>query len=151
MWFYGEYLVIISLWQLFSAPAASPTTIEIHSLNDTSMILSWRPPVAEQQNGIIKGYYVKLTKANTTTLFNYTTQEPYLLIINLEPGIEYTCKIAAFTVGVGPFSEAVTIMQDIDIDTGNNHSGKCSNHPTVYISKTIQLVTPKPLITPSQL
>ena len=88
------------------------------------IFLSWRPPDVTHQNGIIEGYCVEFAEVNASTQFEYTTQEPYLFIYDLEPGVNYTCRIAAFTVEIGPFSEAITIMQEIDIDTDSGkHSG----------------------------
>lgn len=88
-------------------------------MNATSTLVTWRPPLAKHQNGVIKEYHVELTQVNSTTLFQYTTQEPYLLIDSLEPGIIYICTVAAFTVGRGPSSEAITIAS-ADIDSGTN-------------------------------
>ena len=42
-------------------------------------------------------------EVNTTEVFEYTTQDPYLLINNLQPETMYTCRIAAVTVEEGPF------------------------------------------------
>lgn len=90
------------------APTAAPTNIEVHQLNSTSVFLSWRPPLAEYQNGIIQSY---LVVANSNdTYFEYTTQDAYLLMDNLQPVVLYSCMIAAFTVGRGPFSEQLTII-----------------------------------------
>ena len=78
-----------------------------------SIFLSWSPPLARYQNGIIRGYYVyvdlnsteaELSDANSTT-FEYTTQDQHLLIDSLHPFAVYTCIVAAYTVERGPFSE----------------------------------------------
>ena len=84
----------------FSAPTAPPTEIEVHKFNSTSIFLSWRPPLAQDQNGIIQGYHINFTQDNTTEVFEeseYTTMDPYLLINNLEPDVTYTFRVAAYT------------------------------------------------------
>lgn len=55
-------------------------------------------------------------EVNTTEVFEYTTQDPYLLINNLQPETMYTCRIAAVTVAEGPLSEPMTII--LNTDTG---------------------------------
>ena len=97
-----------------SAPTAPPTEIEVRKFNSTSIFLSWRPPLAQDQNGIIQGYHINFTQENTTEVFEeseYTTVDPYLLINNLEPDVTYTFRVAAYTVGgKGPFSELMEII-----------------------------------------
>ena len=68
--------------------------------------------MAQYRNGIIQGYHVHVdfTQANTTNSDSkeYTTVVPYLLINNLEPGVMYTFRVAAYTAGgKGPFSEEI--------------------------------------------
>ena len=100
-----------------SAPTAVPTGIEAHQLNSTSVLLSWRPPLAQYQNGVIRSYYVEFTVVNSTeALFQYITQDQYLVINNLEPNTVYSYRVAAYTVGRGPFSESLTIF--LNSETG---------------------------------
>ena len=94
-------------WYYFAAPTTPPTNIEVYFLNDTSVFLSWRPPSAEYRNGIARGYDIEVVDLNTTTTFVYTTQDPNLLINNLDPDKVYMCRIAAITIGKGPYSELV--------------------------------------------
>ena len=106
------------------APTASPTTIEAHKFNSTSVFLSWRPPLAQYWNGIIQGYHVNFTQANRTNSDSeeYTTVVPYLLINNLEPGVMYTFRVAAYTVGgKGPFSELMDIVPSLNFCGMSEH------------------------------
>ena len=98
-----------------TAPTVAPTNIEAHQLidNSTSVFLSWRPPPAQYQNGIIQGYNVEFNSTNAR--IQYTTQDQYLLIDNLQPYVEYTCRVAAYTTGRGPFSEPLTIVLNSEI------------------------------------
>ena len=92
----------------FLAPAAPPTSVKAHTLVN-STFLSWRPPLTQYRNGIIQKYYIEILRVNTTVGFNYTTEEPYLFISDLEQDVQYTCRVAAFTVDIGPFSELFII------------------------------------------
>ena len=96
---------VLLLYSL-SASAAPPTSIEAHTLiNSTSTFLFWRPPLTQYRNGIIRRYHVEIVTVNKTVGFNYTTEDPYLFIKDLAQDVQYTCRVAAFTVDIGPFSE----------------------------------------------
>ena len=105
------------------APTAAPINLEAYQLNSASAFLSWSPhdPLVQYQNGIIQGYYIyvelnstdeaELSEVNSTeTMFDYTTEDQYLLMDNLHPFAVYTCRVAAYTVERGPFSESLTFF-----------------------------------------
>ena len=116
-----------------TAPTAAPTNIEAHQLidNSTSVFLSWRPPLAQYQNGIIQNYYVELNSTDGAE-FQYTTQDQYLLIDNLQPFVVYTCKVAAYTTESGPFSKPLTITLN-----SNNTLRIAQCHAHMYSEYTI--------------
>ena len=75
------------------------------------MFLSWRPPLIQYQNGVIQSYIIEFTQVNSTEAWaQYTTQEEYLLIDSLQPNTMYAYRVAAYTVGRGPFSETLMIV-----------------------------------------
>ena len=91
-------------------PTATPTKIEAHQFNSTSVFLSWRPPLVQYQNGIIQGYYVELNSTDEA-VSQYTTPDQYLLIDSLQHNASYTCRVATYTIiGKGPLSEPLTIF-----------------------------------------
>ena len=60
---------------------------------------------------MIQSYIVEFTQVNSTEAWaHYTTQEQRLLIDNLEPNTVYIYRVAAYTVGRGPFSETLMIV-----------------------------------------
>ena len=89
---------------LFLAPAAPPTSVKAHILIN-STFLSWKPPLLQYRNGILQKYLIEILRDNTTVELNYTTEDPYLFINDLEQDVQYTCRVAAYTVDIGPFSE----------------------------------------------
>ena len=72
--------------------------------------LSWSPPLAEEQNGVIINYIINVTDTETGDEFQLSTSHNTLTIAsNLKPYTTYTCVIAAETfVGLGPFSQYVS-------------------------------------------
>ena len=92
-----------------AAPTTPPANIKVHSFNATSVFLSWRPPLSKHYNRIIWEYDIEIFELNTTTKFMYTTQDPFMLINNLDPDKVYMCRIAAITTAKGPYSEFLTI------------------------------------------
>ena len=113
----ANYTIII---HIHVAPTAPPTNIEAHQLNSTSVFLLWRPPLAEYRNGVIQSYYVKFIEVNSTEAdFQYTTQDQHLLIDNLHPDVMYTCRVAAYTVGRGPYSELFMIILNSESGMSN--------------------------------
>ena len=91
-------------------PDAAPTIVQSFSPNSTSLFLSWSPPPAEQQNGIITGYRVCYTNVETDVkviIFGEVTENDVTLT-SLEPFTVYNVEIAAGTVvGFGPVAAAV--------------------------------------------
>ena len=105
---------------IITAPIAAPNNLEAHQLNFTSIFLSWRPPLIQYWNGIIRGYYVEFTLVNSTEVWaQYTTQDQHLLIDNLEPNTMYVYRVAAYTVGRGPFSETLMIVLNSESGMSN--------------------------------
>ena len=103
------WLLIIIICTIPAPPISPPTNIEVHPFNATAAFLSWRPPLAENRNGIIREYDIEIVELNTTKTFMYTIQDPYVLIDNLDPDKVYVFRIAALTTSKGPFSEMFTI------------------------------------------
>ena len=60
------------------------------------------------RNGLIRSYHIQLVSDNTNTELNYTADGLHYIINNLRDRM-YTCRIAAYTVGLGPYSDTVYI------------------------------------------
>ena len=89
-------------------------------------MLSWNPPSLEMQNGIIIMYHVIIMETEIHNLENGTVMSQMglnrnrtynisegrtQLIDMLHPSYNYTVRIAAATVvGIGPFSDPITVM-----------------------------------------
>ena len=95
-------------------------------MSSRSIQLSWDAPEIEGQNGILLHYHVIVMETQILYLddgtvtssmgdnFNrtYNVSEGRTQLINmLHPSYNYTVRIAAATaVGIGPFSDPITVM-----------------------------------------
>ena len=91
-----------------------------------SISLSWEPPSLEEKNGLLIQYHVIIMETQILYLDNgtvmsqigmnrnrtYNVSEGRTQLINmLHPSYNYTVRIAAATVvGIGPFSDPITVM-----------------------------------------
>ena len=95
-----------------AVPTAPPENVRIGSTTPSSLLLSWDPPPADQQNGQIRYYVIHATELGGSgnslpALQSNTTQ---LLITNLLPIYNpYVFSLAAYTVGLGPISLTLTV------------------------------------------
>ncbi|XP_071264368.1 protein tyrosine phosphatase receptor type Db [Salvelinus alpinus] len=105
-------------------PSAPPQQVTCSSPSSTSILVSWAPPLAEFQNGIITGYSIQYS---VTEGDNRTSQQvsrippessPYLLE-NLEKWTEYGITVRALTeAGEGPESLQLLVRTEEDVPSG---------------------------------
>ena len=94
--------------------------------SSSTITLSWEPPSLEEQNGLLVQYHVISMETQILYLDNGILDSPMgenfnrtydvsegrtQLIDILHPSYNYTVRIAAATVvGIGPFSDPITVM-----------------------------------------
>ena len=101
------------------APVAPPQQASASSPTSTSINIVWQPPPAVDINGMIVFYVVEVTENRTGRSWthhssNSPTPFQQFTLLSLHPYYVYTCRVAAFTIGSGPFTpdfEVVT-MED---------------------------------------
>jgi len=97
----------------YAAPSGPPLNIHLTAESFSSVMLSWDPPLPEQQNGRIVYYHVIVTDAGFTVNRNLTfdTSDGYTQLINgLNADTSYAIRMAAATsAGTGPFSSITTV------------------------------------------
>ena len=93
-----------------AVPTASPDSIQSMIVNSTAVILTWLPPILDQ-NGIIIAYTVNVSlEDNDTVPQQYTTSSLNVMLVELHPFSTYVVFVAAETgVGRGPFSSGLRI------------------------------------------
>ena len=94
-------------------PSGAPQALTVSATSSTSISVSWDPVVAEDRNGIIKGYkvnYHALPNVQMVTEFLNITKEQQnkrqtVTLDNLNEFTNYSIEVLAFTVfGNGPAS-----------------------------------------------
>ena len=100
-----------------TAPTLPPRNIFIETLSPTVVFVSWLPPAAEGQNGIITSYVLHIVEVGTSQLDVYERNSSHseILIEGLLPSTKYECLLAAENeAGLGPFSEPLEVTTPSD-------------------------------------
>lgn len=105
-------------------PSAPPQEVKCSSPSSTSLLVSWRPPHSESQNGPLVGYIVRYAVAGggaeTTEELQAPATATEITLQRLEKWMSYRVRVAAATaVGPGPESTTLTCRTDED---GTNHT-----------------------------
>ncbi|XP_053228593.1 receptor-type tyrosine-protein phosphatase S isoform X4 [Podarcis raffonei] len=106
---------------LQAKPSAPPQDVKCVSTRSTAILVSWRPPPAESQNGVLNGYSVRYraldsedTEPREVTNIHASTNQ--ILLESLEKWTEYRITVVAHTmVGPGPESSPVIVRTDEDV------------------------------------
>ncbi|XP_021567653.1 roundabout homolog 2, partial [Carlito syrichta] len=111
-----------------SAPPQSVAVLAVGSHNSTSISVSWDPPPADHQNGVIQEYKIWCLGNETRFHINKTVDAAIRSVIigGLFPGIQYRIEVAASTsAGVGVKSEPQPVIigrRNEVVITENNNS-----------------------------
>lgn len=120
-------LLILDPLPLLSAspePSAPPQDIKCSSTSSTSLLVSWRAPPLESQNGVLVGYRVhyRVISPSEGDSDDEAMEEPIIpateervLLQRLEKWTQYYITVSASTViGPGPESEPLMCRTDED-------------------------------------
>ena len=104
---FGQTILELVMYNIiFAAPDEAPDITESMSPTSTSLYISWNPPSAEKQNGILIDYVVCYTDNDELAVDMWqktSTPTTNITLTNLSIFTEYTVSVAAATVaGVGP-------------------------------------------------
>ena len=100
----------MAIFLLNSAPSAPPDDVQVTAGDSRTLQLSWQPPSNRSRNGIIQRYVINITELETSYSFQLETTDLFVVANDLHPYYQYSCSVAAETVGLGPFSVAVIIQ-----------------------------------------
>ena len=93
-------------------PNAPPQNVQVDVTSVYTASVSWAPPPADQQNGIIRSYTIRLTNVVTRERLEFiaTSSSTTYQLTSLQANTQYSVAVAATTrVGTGPFSQSVTL------------------------------------------
>ena len=73
-------------------------------------MLTWDPPLPEDQNGVIIGYIINITTLTFTTASELISVDSQSHKLTVRAYSTYNISVAAKTSeGTGPFTEAITV------------------------------------------
>ena len=114
----------------YLVPTGVPRNVNVTVITSHTMLLTWEQPLPEEENGLLVRYHVIVIETQIHYMDNgteITGMQTYLnrtynvsegrsrLIDGLHPDYNYTVRIAAATgVGIGPFSDAITVRTYMD-------------------------------------
>ena len=81
-------------------------------------MLTWSPPLAEEQNGILRQYQVALVSATGINTHTVSASSSSLTITGLRPYTVYTCSVRAQTVALGP--QSILVLATTPEDSKSN-------------------------------
>lgn len=99
------------LFSLHTAPSSPPLYPTAKAENSTAILLSWSPPPAIDVNGVLRHYVVELTETETGRVWSDLVATGTVLTVTaLHPHYLYSARIAAYTTGPGPYTQAVHVQ-----------------------------------------
>ena len=75
-----------------------------------TLLLSWNELQEDQANGVVKYYIVKVFVSESDEHFEYTSQDTHLIVNSTHPYYTYSVRVAAYTIGTGPYTDEVTVV-----------------------------------------
>ena len=106
----GPYSSVVTVLTDESVPIAPPQEVTADEVTSFYLTLTWNPPPFEETNGMIRYYRVRVSEIETGTSMFVTSNETEITISDLHPYYTYECNVAAFTIDLGPYSNAITIQ-----------------------------------------
>ena len=88
-----------------SAPSSPPLLGSGYALSSTVVTFNWTAPVPIDQNGVIRSYKFIVTEVPTGRWWSLIAVDTTVTFISFHPYYNYSCIVAAYTVGLGPFSQ----------------------------------------------
>jgi len=98
------------------APSAAPQAILGEAVDSTSIRVSWQPPPADHQNGVITGYRVLYAEANDEDVdqsksASIPATDTWYIVRGLSKWTRYSVWLLAYTAaGEGPRSDVIVVQ-----------------------------------------
>ena len=99
-----------------SVPAGPPLNVAVSSISTSSVVLSWKPPPKEDQNGRITGYRITTHQGTEPLKRMEAAEDQHSIVVGgLTGNTHYELQVAAKThVGTGPYSALVHVKTKIN-------------------------------------
>jgi hypothetical protein len=119
----GPYSMVYNFTTKEDFPASPPAIVSGYVSFTYLLELTWTPPPALDQNGVITSYAVKVHGVETDAVWTMIAVNEDIKIGSLNYSYRYNCSVAASTsTGVGPFSQAITLTIDEPAGGGGDTS-----------------------------
>lgn len=82
--------------------------------SSTAIFLSWSPPPDIDINGVIQYYTVEVDEVWTGHTFTFHPNSTNISVRALHPYYVYQCRVAAYTVALGPYTSNLQIVTGED-------------------------------------
>ena len=94
-----------------TAPSSSPRNTTVSAIDSSRVEFEWVAPSAEDSNGILVGYIIRVTGQDTNEFIELQTNMTSIQVENLHPFYSYVFTVAARTeAGAGPFSPVIHLQ-----------------------------------------
>lgn len=100
------YSPLMFLPWTIAAPVGSPEQLNVTEITSSSVFLTWQPPPLLLRNGVIREYKINLTEVDTGRILVFYSSTTSITITALHPFYTYFCRVGAFTVEYGPYTES---------------------------------------------
>ena len=97
-----------------TAPSSPPPQVRCEATSPTAIVMQWNNVPAAARNGLIRGYTVVLTDTASGQQTSQNTSVRQTTFSNLVPHRAYRCKVAAYTIALGPFSAEIQRTTSVD-------------------------------------
>ena len=114
---YTYYRVLAMTLYISAVPSSAPQSPQGVAVGPMLLSITWLPPPAIDTNGVIKHYLIEATENITGQVVISNATEEHILV-RVRPGIEYRCRVAAFTIGLGPFTHYFNVTSQ---ESGTNN------------------------------
>ena len=97
---------------LIPVPSGPPRNLATTSVTSHSISLTWDPPTAVNQNGIICTYIIRVTVLESGENIQLMSNSTEIDLEMLHPYYTYSFVISAVTIGPGPSSSAYNVTTE---------------------------------------
>ena len=91
-------------------PSGPPRNLATTDVTSRSISLTWDPPIAANQNGIIRAYFINMTVLESGENIQFMSNSTDRDFVMLHPYYTYTFIISAVTIGPGPPSAVHNVL-----------------------------------------
>ena len=91
-------------------PTGAPSDVAATLVTSTTVTVAWSPPSFDLQNGLIRYYNITVTEHETARIIWLLENNTQITVDGLHPYYYYSVQVAAVTIGIGPFSDPVSVQ-----------------------------------------